>query len=52
MYRLGEKEVVILRFDSKVLEDGVRPKSLHVILNDRVSYPVMRIASARSVVID
>jgi len=53
IYRLGEKEVVVLRFDAQVLEDGILPEALHVILrytsvtnnirksNPHITYPVV-----------
>lgn len=31
-YRFSEEEIVVLRFDSKVLKDGILPEALHMIL--------------------
>lgn len=32
-YRLSKEEVMVLRLDSQILEDGIGPESFHVVLD-------------------
>ena len=36
-HRFGQEEEMLFRFDAEIFEDGVRPESLHMVLDQTIS---------------